>query len=263
MDALYLPDDQAYLRYTSLPGRAPALVYLTGLGIAVAGTYDHCVADPALAAQRTLLVDVLGAGFSDAPETFSYSLEDHARTIATLLDHLHIAAATVIGYSFGGAVAITLAATRPELVGRLVLPEANLDPGGGVLSRRIAGEPEAEFRARGFDVLIADSMAKARRGDGAWAITIGMLQTAAPHALHRSAVGLVNGTRPPMRERLLRLPIPRAIIRGEASGPNRREEELVAAGLRLHVVPRATHGMMWENPDGFVAALKAALAGAC
>ena len=86
-----------------------------------------------------------------------------------------------------------------------------------------------------------------------------MLQVAGPHAIHRSAVGLVNGTRPTMRERLLALAMPRAIIRGAASGPNRREDELVAAGVRLHVVPDASHGMMWENPAGFVSAVKAAL----
>src|SRR5213594_4345828 len=46
----------------------------------------------------------LGAWFSDAPEAFSYSLEDHAKTVATLLDRLALAQSTVIAYSFGGAV---------------------------------------------------------------------------------------------------------------------------------------------------------------
>jgi pimeloyl-ACP methyl ester carboxylesterase len=86
-----------------------------------------------------------------------------------------------------------------------------------------------------------------------------MLQTAAPHALYRSAVGLVRGTRPMMRERLLQLPIPRALIRGEASGPDRGERALLASGVRCHVVPGAGHGMMWDNPDGFVTVLTAAL----
>ena len=59
--------------------------------------------------------------------------------------------------------------------------------------------------------------------------------------------------------RLLGLPIPRALIRGEKSGPNPRQAELEAAGVRLFWVPRASHGMMWENPDDFVAAVKAAV----
>ena len=241
-------------------GRAPALVYLTGLGIGVAGTYDRCVIDPVLGAHRAVLVDVFGAGLSDAPASFSYSLDDHARTIAAVLDHLGITAATVVAYSFGGAVAITLAAARPELVSRLVLAEPNLDPGGGFLSRRIAEQPEDAFVATGFAALVADADEKARRGDRSWAVTAGMLRIAAPHALHRSAVGLVQGTRPTMRERLLEFRGPRAIIRGERSGPNPREAELRAGGIGLHGVAAADHGMPWQNPDGFVAAVRAAVA---
>src|SRR5439155_11046084 len=114
MEALYLPEWQAFLRYVSLPGRAPALIYLTGLGLAVSGTFDRCMVDSTLAGRRAVLVDFLGAGLSDAPEAFTYTLDDHARTVATLLDHLGLRRSTIIGYSFGGSVAITLAATRPD-----------------------------------------------------------------------------------------------------------------------------------------------------
>ena len=114
MDTLYLSELRAFLRYVDLPGRRP-VVYLTGLGLAVSGTYHRCVVDPTLGEHRALLADFLGAGFSDAPEAFSYSLEDHAKTVATLLDRLALAQSTVIAYSFGGVVAVTLAATRPDL----------------------------------------------------------------------------------------------------------------------------------------------------
>jgi len=257
MDALYLSELQAFLRYTVVPGREPALVYLTGLGLATTGTYDRCIGDPTLGARRAVLVDFLGAGFSDAPEAFSYTLEDHARSVAILLDHLGLRASPIVAYSFGGAVAVTLAATRSDLAASLVLAEPNLDPGGGFLSRRIAAQSEAEFRTRGFSELVGESIAKGRSGSQAWAITSGMLQVASAHGLYRSAVGLVKGTRPTMRERLLRLSIPRTLIRGEASGPNPHEDELEARGVQLLFVPRAAHGMMWENPDGFVAAVTA------
>lgn len=272
MDAFRLPEVDAFLRYADLPGRGPALVYLTGLGLAVWGTYDRCLADPALGAHRAVLPDVFGAGFSDAPEAFSYTLEGHARALAALLDRLGLGAGsgggseeaveagpTIVGYSFGGAVAITLAAIRPDLVASLVLAEPNLDPGGGFFSRAIAEQSEASFRAGGFAKLVAECSAKGRRESVGWAVTSGMIQAASAHGLHRSAVGLVQGTRPTMRERLLGLAVPRAVIRGEASGPDRRRDELVGAGVRMLVVPRAGHGMMWENPGGFVAAVRTAL----
>ena len=59
MDALHLPELRAFLRYFDLPGRQPAIVYLTGLGLAVSGTYDRCVVDAALGAHRAVLVDFL------------------------------------------------------------------------------------------------------------------------------------------------------------------------------------------------------------
>jgi pimeloyl-ACP methyl ester carboxylesterase len=255
VDAFSLTDVDAFLRYAHLPGRKPALVYLTGLGLAAWGTYDGCVADRVLAARQRVLVDVLGAGLSDAPEAFPYGLEDHAATIASLLDHLALKGATIVAYRFGGAVAITLAATRPELVRALVLAAPNLEPGGGFLSGRIARQSEEAFRKDGFAELLAESRAKGRAGSRPWAVTSGMMQIASPHGLHRTAVGLVKGIRPTMRERLLTLRIPRTIIRGADSGPNPREAELVAGGARLLTVPRAGHGMMWENPTGFVAAV--------
>jgi pimeloyl-ACP methyl ester carboxylesterase len=260
VDAFHLAGVDAFLRYANLPGRRPPLVYLTGLGLAVWGTYDDCVVDQALGARQALLVDVLGAGFSDSPDAFSYTLEDHTVTIASLLDHLGFAGATVVAYSFGGAVAITLAALRPELVAALVLAEPNLEPGGGFLSARIARQSEETFRIVGFTELLAESYAKGRAGSRSWAVTSGMMQMASPHGLHRTAVGLVKGTQPTMRERLLALRIPRTLIRGAASGPNPREAELVAGGVRLLSVPRAGHGMMWENPPAFVAAVSAAVA---
>jgi pimeloyl-ACP methyl ester carboxylesterase len=261
MEALHLPEWRAFLRYSNLPGRSPSLVYLTGLGLAVAGTFDRCIVDPALVRRHAVLVDLLGAGLSDAPEAFGYTLDDHARTVATLLDHLGSRGSTIIGYSFGGSVAITLAATRPDLVAALVVAEPNLDLGGGFLSRRIAGQSEDEFQERGRADLVAESLGKARDGNRAWAVTSGMLQTASAHGLHRSAVGLVRGTRPTMRERLLELRMPRALIRGEANSPDRAQGALEASGVEVHVVPGAGHGMMWENPDGFVVTLEAALAG--
>lgn len=259
MDAFHLADVDAFLRYANRRGRTPPLVYLTGLGLSVWGTYDDCVVDAALGARQAVLVDVLGAGFSDSPEAFSYTLEDHAATIASLLDHLGLAGATVVAYSFGGAVAITLAAIRPELVAALVLAEPNLEPGGGFLSGRIAGQSEEAFRSEGFAELVAESRAKGRAGSRSWAVTSGMMRIASPHGLHRTAVGLVKGTQPTMRERLLALGIPRTLIRGAASGPNPREAELVAGGVRLRSVPEAGHGMMWENPPAFVAAVRAAV----
>jgi pimeloyl-ACP methyl ester carboxylesterase len=71
---------------------------------------------------RVVRYDRLGTGLSDRPPGSGRpSLDEHVRTVATLLDHLGAPAADVFGFSYGGCVAVALAAHRPELVGRLAL----------------------------------------------------------------------------------------------------------------------------------------------
>jgi pimeloyl-ACP methyl ester carboxylesterase len=259
MQALFLTQWQAFLSYTDLPGAEPACVYLHGSGLASSITYARVVAEPALAQRRSILIDVLGCGFSDRPDSFRYTLTDHAQTIAALLDHLGLSECAVIGHSFGGSIAITLAAIRPDLVGRLVLAEALLDPGGGDTSRRIAAQSESEFCTAGFPALLAEVRSEALAGDPLSIAVAAAFQVAAPFALYRSAVGLVQGTQPTMRERLLRLSIPRTYLFGEHSLPHPDRTALPAHGVAVQVVPNAGHGMMWEQPRAFAAALHAAL----
>ena len=255
MNALFLPQWQAYLRYLDLPGMEPACVYLAGLGLAATAAYPRTVASPGLATRRSIMVDWFGCGYSDRPENFDYSIQGHAATIAALLEHLDLKACTVIGHSMGGAVAIVLASQWPDLVGRLVLAEANLDAGGGMLSRSIATQSEADFVSRGRQQLLQQLRADAINGDVAAAVVLGIAQLAAPFALYRTAVSLVQGMLPGWREQLYQLPVPRAFLFGERSLPDGDADLLPAQGIRVAVVPRAAHGMMIENPEGFAGTL--------
>ena len=255
MDALFLPQWQAYLRYLDLPGMEPACVYLAGLGLAATAAYPRTVASPGLATRRSIMVDWFGCGYSDRPENFDYTIQGHAATIAALLEHLDLKACTVIGHSMGGAVAIVLASQWPDLVARLVLAEANLDAGGGMLSRSIASQSEADFVSRGCQQLLQQLRADAINGDLAAAVALGIAQMAAPFALYRTAVSLVQGMLPGWREQLYQLPVPRAFLFGEYSLPDEDADLLPTRGVQVAVVPRAGHGMMIENPAGFASAL--------
>lgn len=264
MKSHLLPEWQAFLRYEDLSGESPANVYLAGLILASHPCFASVVAEhPALAARRSVMVDLLGSGFSDAPEAFSYSLEDHAGTVAMLLDELGLRECSIVGYSMSGAVAIMLAAMRPDLVGRLVLMEANLDPlgpGEGEVSTAIAAQTEEEFCACGFQALIESFRQAGIAGNNTGATMAASLQLAAPHAVHRGAVNLVRGTRPTMRERLLGMKIPRAYVYGAWSLPKLKLDDLAAKDVRLLAVPNAGHGMVWDNSAGVAEALATALA---
>lgn len=75
----------------------------------------------AAAGFRVLVPDLIGYGFSAKPARHAYTIEAQARMICGLLDHYKIERATLVGSSYGGAVAAWCALERPERVERLVL----------------------------------------------------------------------------------------------------------------------------------------------
>lgn len=73
-------------------------------------------------------VDLRGHGGSAHPPT-GYRIEDYAADVAGLLDHLR--PMPLVGSSLGAITGIVVAATRPELVTRLVLVDPPLGHEGG------------------------------------------------------------------------------------------------------------------------------------
>jgi len=251
LKSLYLKKHKAHLRYFDLPGAEPPCVYLHGLGCAASSDFPPVTVHPPLNHYRSLLVDFLGFGYSDRPAGFSYSLEDHAQTVAFLLDHLGLAGCVLVGHSMGGSVAITLAAERPDLVSALVAAEANLDPGVGTLSSQIASFSETDFVASGYRKMLRAAILDGLRGDAAMAAYAASFAQADPPATHRSAVGLLQGTEPSMRQNLIRLDRPRAFVFGQQNLPDPDETRLAEKGVDVLIIPGAGHSMMEDNPDGF------------
>lgn len=73
---------------------------------------------------RVIAPDLLGFGYSEKPRWFDYSIQSQARMISRLMNRIGIGQATVVGSSYGGAVAATLALDYPERVEKLVLVDA-------------------------------------------------------------------------------------------------------------------------------------------
>lgn len=65
--------------------------------------------------KRTVLVDYVGHGNSDAPE-IDYATETLARSVKAALDHAGVRKAVVIGHSMGGPVTTTLTRLFPDLI---------------------------------------------------------------------------------------------------------------------------------------------------
>jgi pimeloyl-ACP methyl ester carboxylesterase len=75
---------------------------------------------------RILALDYLGAGDSDKPKSgFDYTFEEQANLIARMIEALEISRVHIVGTSYGGGIALNLAARYPDRVGKIVSIEGN------------------------------------------------------------------------------------------------------------------------------------------
>jgi pimeloyl-ACP methyl ester carboxylesterase len=73
------------------------------------------------AGYRVIAPDLPGYGYSDKPAGAEYTISSQAQAVVGLMDRLKIAKAIVVGASYGGAVAATIALDHPERVDKLIL----------------------------------------------------------------------------------------------------------------------------------------------
>jgi pimeloyl-ACP methyl ester carboxylesterase len=99
-------------------GTGPAVVFLPGINLSHE-VWNREVAE-LVSSHRLLTLDLRGHGASGKPAG-DHSYETHARDVDALLTARGVERAVLVGWSFGGAVALRYAASYPERVAGLVL----------------------------------------------------------------------------------------------------------------------------------------------
>lgn len=104
-------------------GEGVPVLLLHGSGPGVSGLANWRLTLPALADAgfRAIAPDQLGFGRTLPPDDHQYSMDTWVGHAVDVLDTLGLHQVHLIGNSFGGAVALSLAANHPERVDRLVL----------------------------------------------------------------------------------------------------------------------------------------------
>lgn len=114
---MYFDSDGIRLYYERF-GEGRPLLLLHGWGCK--GDIFQCLIRDFQGRRRVYAVDFPGHGNSPEPKE-PWSVSEYADLIHRFIEHAGIAGADVIAHSFGGRVALVLASTHPEDVGRLLL----------------------------------------------------------------------------------------------------------------------------------------------
>jgi haloalkane dehalogenase len=250
MREFVLRSSNTRIRYHDLPGEGTPILFIHGLGCAGSFDYPQVAAQKELSENRCILVDLLGSGFSDKPDDFSYKVNDHAEYLLDFITYLDLDKFVLYGHSLGGAVALSLAERCRERISKIVLSEANLDSGGGLTSRAIAAYEAEDFLSRGFQDIILENQ---KASNHMWAASFSVSSPKAVYLISKSAI---EGQTPSWREILYSLDCPKTFIFGEKSLPDPEMQVLMEHGLHIEVVKNAGHSMAWENPKGLAIAIK-------
>jgi 2-succinyl-6-hydroxy-2,4-cyclohexadiene-1-carboxylate synthase len=243
-------------------GTGPPLILLHGFTGRGASWSAHL---PGLRrGHRTIVVDLLGHGRSDAPaDPGRYAVDCQADDVATILARLGHVPADVIGYSMGARIALRLAADHPAAVRRLILES----PSAGIT------DPTERKARRATDDQLADMIER----DGVAAF-VDLWETQPVFASHASlpeaarrrlrAERLANrarrlaaslrgagqGVGPPIVHRLAEIHAPALVIAGALDPVGHDRAAMVASALpdaRLAIVPGVGHSPHLERPAAF------------
>ena len=98
------------------------VVLIHGSGPGVTSYANWRLVLPALAEDfHVLAPDMVGFGYSERPENVDYSVQTWADQVIGLMDTLGIEKTSLVGNSFGGAIALRIATQHPERIDKLVL----------------------------------------------------------------------------------------------------------------------------------------------
>ena len=115
MNRLYLPEWGASIRWNAIVNGKEPMIYLSGVSMSSVRSFLPVASNQLLKDTTGILLDYFGAGFSDHPIKFPYTLEALAGTIIQVIEHKGCSSCHFVGASFGGRLAIIVAFHRPEM----------------------------------------------------------------------------------------------------------------------------------------------------
>jgi pimeloyl-ACP methyl ester carboxylesterase len=238
--------------HSIIEGAGPAIVLLHPVGLDAASWRD--VASRLAADHKVISVDLRGHG-SSPPVSPAMSLRDYAADVAELIGQLKLDRVAVVGLSFGGMIAQTLAIEFPELLRGVVIAGCPCDLNDA--QRDALRKRGTKALQEGMETIVEETISRwftpAFIADGG-AKAVEWRLLADDPASWASAWAAIGDLR--TGPRLGEVAIPALCVAGaqDAASPVAALQEIVEKmpNARLAVIPRAPHMMQIETPAMFV-----------
>lgn len=224
-----------------------------------------CIAEGLSDAHRTLSIDLVGHGRSEAPrDPAAYSMTACVDQLVAVLDALELNCADWIGYSMGGRVALALAVSHPARMtsALLVGASAGIRDARQRAERVRADEALAERIERdGVESFVDFWLSQAflfdaqRLGERGLAEARELRLANSARGLAASLRGMGSGAQSPLHDALAQVGIPVCLAVGADDAKFRDLAAEICQELpnaRLEVVPGAGHAAHTDNPAAFL-----------
>ncbi len=243
-------DEKVYVRYNDLEGDKIPIIFIPGWGCASSFDFVELAAQKEISEHRRILIDLLGAGYSDSPENFSYRPEDHAYYLKNLIEKINLDEFIIYAHSMGGRVAISLADLLPNKVKGVILSEGSMQQE----YFPYMDKGEETFEKEYFYKMLRSL---GRKDDQKFLATV---RLASPKALYREAREMMEEKSYKWEETFFNASYEKVFIVGdETDDEGFNLSRIKAAKIKTISIEKAGHSMNWDMPKETALAIKEAL----
>jgi 3-oxoadipate enol-lactonase len=210
---------------------------------------------------RAIAYDIKGHGSSDVADG-QYSIEGHVDDLFSVMDHLQIERAVVVGLSMGGYITLRALERNPErfIAAALCNTRSEADTNEGKVNRAIAA---AKVKTSGSPAYADEFVQKVfweqslRRKPVEAQMIRDIISHTPPLSIAGTLLALAGRTDTTASLETIRVPVLLLVGEYDAITPPACSQSMQGRipGSELHVIPDAGHMSPLENPEAFNAKL--------
>jgi N-formylmaleamate deformylase len=242
------------IHYLRSGGAGPPLVLLHGL--IGSGACWTPIARLLEADFDVVMPDARGHGKSGTP-LHGYGYDDHAGDVVSLIRQLGLETPVVLGHSMGGMTATVVASQLGKLIGGVILADPTfLTP---ERQREVYESDIAEQHRRMLSMSKDNLVADLRARHSHRSPEMVELLVEARFQTRRNAFEVLTPPNPDYRELVSAICVPTLIVLGDnpvVSMETAEELQTLNSGVRIEQIANAGHGLAYDQPERFAAAVR-------